>query len=171
MQIILYAFAGIALLNLCYYFGFFKFCLSKSRPGSGSNLPVSVIICAKNEEENLKRFIPSILAQNHQNFELIIINDASSDNTLEVIENFQKQDERVKMVNVQNNEAFWANKKYALTLGIKKARNPYLLFTDADCEAKSPDWISEMASGFREGKSIILAVSYTHLTLPTIYSV
>lgn len=156
MQIILYAFAGISLLNLCYYFGFFKFSLVKSVSHSSPILPVSVIICAKNEEENLRKFIPSILAQNHPNFEVILINDASVDNTLEVIEDFQKLDSRIKIVNVQNNEAFWANKKYALTLGIKKAKNPHLLFTDADCEAKSPDWISEMSSGFNAEKSIIL---------------
>lgn len=156
MQIILYAFAGISFLNLCYHLGFLKFAFNKATTTAAPKLPVSVIICAKNEEENLKNFIPSILTQNHPDFEVIIINDASSDNTLEIIENFQKYDDRVKIVNVQNNEAFWANKKYALTLGIKKAKNPYLLFTDADCEAKSPNWIREMTSGFAEGKSIIL---------------
>src|SRR5690606_23600427 len=121
-----------------------------------ARLPVSVIICAKNEAENLNNFLPKVLSQNHPEFEVVVINDASTDETLEVIEEFQSRDPRIKIVNVQNNEAFWANKKYALTLGIKKAVYPYLLFTDADCEPQSDSWISEMTSLYGEGKSIIL---------------
>ena len=85
-----------------------------------------------------------------------MINDASTDDTLEVIEEFQRLDPRVKIVDVQNNEAFWANKKYALTLGIKKAQNPFLLFTDADCKCESEDWISEMTAPYRAGKELVL---------------
>ncbi|GHA46492.1 glycosyl transferase family 2 [Salinimicrobium marinum] len=157
MLVLFVALLTAGLLNLCYYFGFFKFALNSfQEPGKDSTKPVSVIICAKNEAENLRKFVPSILNQNYHNFELILINDASSDDTLEVIEEFQELDPRVKIVNVQNNEAFWANKKYALTLGIKKAVNPYLLFTDADCEPQSPDWITQTTAHFKEPKTIIL---------------
>lgn len=154
---ILIAFVAVAVLNLCYYFGFLKFTLSKPKASKNIEaLPVSVIICAKNEAENLRESLPAILSQEHSNFEVIVINDASSDDTLEVIEAFQKRDERLKIVNVENNEAFWAKKKYALTLGIKKAKNPYLLFTDADCRPQSNEWISEMAAQFQGSRSIVL---------------
>lgn len=157
MPVIFIALLCVGLLNLCYYFGFFKFASAKFRePVKDNTKPVSVIVCAKNEAENLRKFIPSILNQDYPNFELVLINDASSDETLDVIEEFQELDSRVKKVDVQNNEAFWANKKYALTLGIKKAVNPYLLFTDADCEPQSNQWISEMAARFESPKSIIL---------------
>ena len=56
----------------------------------------------------------------------ILINDASKDNTLEIMERFAAQDGRVHTVNVENNEAFWGNKKYALTLGIKRAINKHM---------------------------------------------
>lgn len=157
MLVLFVALLSVGLLNLCYYFGFFKFAFTNfQEPESDAVKPVSVIICAKNEAENLRKFVPSILNQDHPDFELILINDASSDETLEVIEEFQEKDPRVKIVNVQNNEAFWANKKYALTLGIKKAVNPYLLFTDADCEPQSNRWISQMSAHFRGTKTIIL---------------
>lgn len=157
MLLIFIALATVGLLNLCYYFGFFKFAYTNFRePEMTKDKPVSVIICAKNEAENLRQFIPSLLNQDYPDFELILINDASSDETLEVIEGFMEQDPRVKLVNVQNNEAFWANKKYALTLGIKKAVNPYLLFTDADCAPQSNEWISGMTAHFTEQKSIVL---------------
>jgi glycosyltransferase involved in cell wall biosynthesis len=151
------AFAAVGLVNLCYYLGFTRFAFSSSEKVPSKNtLPVSVIICAKNEAENLRKFLPQVLSQNHPDYEVIVINDASGDETLEVIEDFQQKDPRVNIVDVQNNEAFWANKKYALTLGIKKAKNPYLLFTDADCEPGSDYWLSEMSSKFQDHKSIVL---------------
>lgn len=157
MLSILVAFILTGLVNLCYYLGFFKFALASSEEKlEKKDLSVSVIICAKNEAENLRNFLPKILSQDHPNFEVVVINDASLDETLEVIESFQAQDPRVKLVNVQNNEAFWANKKYALTLGIKKAKKPFLLFTDADCHPMSDQWLQEMSSHFEPQKSIIL---------------
>lgn len=157
MQVLFICFALVCLINLCYYFSFFKFSKKKTSPQVPvASPPVSVIICAKNEAENLRNFLPSVLSQDYPNYEVVVINDASTDETLEVIEEFQAQDSRVKIVNVQNNEAFWANKKYALTLGIKKAVNPYLLFTDADCQPESDQWILQMSSQFQQGKSIVL---------------
>lgn len=85
------------------------------------NIPyrVSVLICAKNEAENLEKNLPYILEQEYQNFQIVLINDASIDNTLKVMESFAHRDSRIKIVDVRNNEAFWGKKKYALTLGIK----------------------------------------------------
>jgi glycosyltransferase involved in cell wall biosynthesis len=146
----------IALINILFYIGYFSFASAASKPIIPGKVPISVIVCAKNEAENLRRFIPVILQQRYFEFEVVLINDASSDDTLEVMENFQLKDPRVKIVNVQNNEAFWGKKKYALTLGIKKAKNPYLLFTDADCTPETNNWIANMASHFQADKSIIL---------------
>ncbi|MDR5591065.1 glycosyltransferase [Christiangramia sp. SM2212] len=146
----------VSLVNLIYFFSFFSFSTSGIKNKLHPEVPVSIIICAKNEEENLRNFLPSILEQDYPDFEIIVINDASADNTLEVIEEFQNIDPRIKVVDVQNNEAFWANKKYALTLGIKKARNQHLLFTDADCAPQSKNWIREMSRNFQPGNTIVL---------------
>ncbi len=145
----------ISLVNILFFIGYFSFASAKES-NTNSTPPVSVIVCAKNEAENLKDFIPFILEQNYPNFEVILVNDASVDDTLEVMEYFEELDPRVRLVNVQNNEAFWGKKKYALTLGIKKAKNSTLLFTDADCRPESNMWISEMASNFDQNKSIVL---------------
>src|SRR5690606_21756268 len=112
------------------------------------NIPVSVIICAKNEAENLKKFLPSVINQDYPNFQIVLINDASYDDTFKVMEEFANKHNNIKLVNVVNNEAFWANKKYALTLGIKAAKHNHLLFTDADCKPLSKHWITEMSSCF-----------------------
>lgn len=153
---LLVLFLIVSLLNILYYVGYFSFASDNPTTPAPGKVPVSVIICAKNEAENLKQLIPAVLDQRYNDFEIILINDASTDDTLEVMENFEKSDPRVKIVNVQNNEAFWGKKKYALTLGIKKAKNPFLLFTDADCLPETELWIQNMASHFEQEKSIIL---------------
>ncbi len=156
-MIILYALASIAVINCCYYLLFSKFAFATTVERVSKKLyPVSVIVCAKNEAGNLLENIPHILAQDYPDFELILINDASNDNTFDIMEKFANEDARVKLVNVKNNEAFWGNKKYALTLGIKKAVNTRLLFTDADCKPASNQWLREMSASLDSNIQIVL---------------
>ena len=157
LDIIFYSFVVVACIQVVYYgvlFGSFSF--NKAEISKQKKIPISVLICAKNEAKNLKQFLPSILNQSYPNFEVVLINDASIDNSLEIMESFAKKHDNIKIVNVKNIEAFWANKKYALTLGIKAATNNHLLFTDADCEPASNHWISEMSSYFTKVNTIVL---------------
>ncbi|PKB17550.1 glycosyltransferase [Flavobacterium sp. 5] len=157
LLIILYFFIAIVVIQLFYYLIVFaKFSFAKTQEISQKNIPVSVIVCAKNEEENVIKYIPLLAEQNYPDFEIVLIDDASSDNTLEVFEEFEKQYPNIRLVKVKNNEAFWGNKKYALTLGIKAAQKEHLLFTDADCYPTSKDWITAMASQFTKEKTIVL---------------
>jgi glycosyltransferase involved in cell wall biosynthesis len=158
LLILLIVFILTATIQIIYYLIIFgKFSFSKSQTGALKQVPVSVIVCAKNEQENLKKNIPLLLQQNYSNYEIVIIDDASSDDTLAIIEEFEKANPtKIKVVKVKNNEAFWGNKKFALTLGIKSANKEYLLLTDADCYPTSDNWISEMSASFTEEKTIVL---------------
>jgi len=152
-----YFFIAIVVIQVFYYLGIFgKFAFAKPQDITSKKLPVSVIVCAKNEEENVKKFIPLLADQNYPDFEIVLIDDASSDETLEVFEQFEQQYPNIRLVKVQNNEAFWGNKKYALTLGIKASKKEYLLFTDADCYPTSKNWITAMTSQFTMNKTIVL---------------
>ena len=154
---LLYFFIAIVFIQIFYYLGIFgKFAFAKPQSITPKKLPVSVIVCAKNEEENVKKYIPLLAEQNYPDFEIVLIDDASSDETLEVFEEFEKQYPNIRLVKVQNNEAFWGNKKYALTLGIKASKKEYLLFTDADCYPTSTEWITAMSSQFTMNKTIVL---------------
>ncbi len=158
MLFIFYAFLLVFCIQLSYYlFIFGRFVFLKSSKATVTTIPISVLICARNEAENLEQFLPSFLNQKYPNYELVLINDGSYDETLEMMESFQKKHpQKINIVNVKQNDAFFGNKKYALTLGIKTATHEHLLFTDADCEPVSENWISEMASRFTEPKSIVL---------------
>lgn len=156
-MVLLYVFGTVVLINCAYYILFSKFSFLKiSEKTASEKYPVSLIVCAKNEAENLQKHIPLWQNQNHSNFEIILINDASIDETLDVMEAFAEKDSRIQIVNVVNNEAFWANKKYALTLGIKRAKNKRLVFTDADCYPASTEWLATMASHFSDKKQLVL---------------
>tara|TARA_R110000868_G_scaffold147359_5_gene368812 strand:+ start:742 stop:1854 length:1113 start_codon:yes stop_codon:yes gene_type:complete len=155
-----YAFIVVVIIQALFYLIIFqKFAFLKPKKKRKKNIPVSIIICAKNEAKNLQNFLPSLISQDYKDFEIVLINDASSDNTLEVMEGFSKKHEHIKIVDVKNNEAFWGNKKYAITLGIKTSKYDHLLFTDADCKPLSNLWIKEMTSHFTDEHSIVLGYS------------
>lgn len=157
LLILLCLFIAVVVIQFFYYIVVFgKFSFGKPQIATPKRIPISVIVCAKNEEENVKNFIPLLAEQNYPDFEIVLIDDASSDDTLEIFEAFEKQYSNVKLVKVENNEAFWGNKKFALTLGIKAAKHEYLLFTDADCYPASKDWITTMSSQFTIHKTIVL---------------
>jgi glycosyltransferase involved in cell wall biosynthesis len=157
LTITFYIFIVIVAIQLFYYVGIFgKFAYAKAQKSTPKKIPISIIVCAKNEAENVAKFVPLLIEQDYPDFELVLIDDASSDNTLDLFEAFEKQYSNVKLVKVENNEAFWGNKKFALTLGIKAAKHEYLLFTDADCRPTSKDWIREMSSQFTLHRTIVL---------------
>ena len=156
-DVLFYTFIAVVAVQIIYYIAVFgKFSFYNEHAQTPKNISISVIICAKNEAKNLRKFLPSIIEQEYPSFEIVLINDSSSDETLEVMEAFKSKHGNIKIVNVKNIEAFWGNKKYALTLGIKAAAYNFLLFTDADCRPVSKHWISEMSSHFTNSKYIVL---------------
>ncbi len=157
LDIVFWIFVAVTFLQFLYYVVVFgKFAYYKAKKQTPKRIPVSVIVCAKNEEENVRRFLPLLAEQDYPDFEIVLIDDASSDETLEVFEEFERQYRNIRLVKVANNEAFWGNKKFALTLGIKAASKDYLLFTDADCYPSTKNWITEMTSHFSAQKTIVL---------------
>lgn len=157
LDIVFYIFLVVVIIQVTYYLIVFrKFAFSKIQKEKPKNIAISVIICAKNEAENLKQFIPLVANQEYSDYEIVLVNDASIDNSLEIMEEFAEKYSNISIVDVKNNEAFWASKKYALTLGIKASSHDYLLFTDADCKPISKYWIKEMSSHFSNDKTIVL---------------
>jgi glycosyltransferase involved in cell wall biosynthesis len=109
---------------------------------SKAQQPVSIIICAKNEAKNLQKNIPYILSQTYGDFEIIVVNDNSTDNSLEILLDFQFKFPNFTIVNLQ--QATLPGKKEALSAGIQKARFDIVLLTDADCRPASKNWLDHM---------------------------
>jgi glycosyltransferase involved in cell wall biosynthesis len=160
LNIIFYVFAAITVIQIAWYLGILgKFAFIKQQTITPKKIPVSVIVCIKNNIEAVQRLIPALAEQQYPDFEIVLVDNASQDETIDILEAFEKQYHNVKLVKVENNEAFWANKKYALTLGIKAASKDYLLFIDVNCMPASNEWIASMASQFTLSKTIILGYS------------
>ncbi|ALL07726.1 transmembrane glycosyltransferase [Pedobacter sp. PACM 27299] len=121
--------------------------------------PLSVVICARNEVDNLTAYLPSVLAQNYPDFEVIVVNDRSWDGTRQLLENFASQHRRLKIVTIGEGEKFIAGKKFAVTMGIKAASNDWLVFTDADCQPASENWLMGMQQSEDPEVDIVLGYS------------
>ncbi|MDR0737492.1 MAG: glycosyltransferase [Prevotellaceae bacterium] len=124
--------------------------------------PVSVIICARNEEVALGQNLPHVLAQEYPEFEVIVVNDCSEDDSEILLASMQEKYPNLIFRTIVKDEVFKHNKKMALGVGIKAARYDLLLFLDADCYPSGPYWLRRMASRFSPKTEVVLG--YTRLT-------
>lgn len=122
--------------------------------------PVSIVICAHNEIDNLKILLPKLLAQAYVNFEVVVVDDRSNDGSYEYLLCEQRLHNNLKMVRIDWTPEHIDAKKYALTLGIKGAKNDFLVMTDADCEPVSNNWLKQMVNQFGEETDFVLGFSY-----------
>ena len=118
--------------------------------------PVSVIICARNEGENLSRFLPLVLEQDYLDYEVIIVNDGSCDDTEDIIKDLQKVYHNLYITNIPQETRIISHKKLAITVGVKAAKNEILLFTDADCRPLTSNWIKTMVRNFDNQTEFVL---------------
>jgi len=155
---ILFVFA--AAMQLFYYLFFYsRMAFYKVKVQSTVTPPVSVIIAARNEYENLSRNLPVILEQEYPDFEVIVVNDGSWDDTSSLLEAFSNQYQNLKIVRKHENDRFDGGKKLAILLGIKAAKNERLLFTDADCRPVSQKWIERMVTNSADDQGVVLGYS------------
>lgn len=121
---------------------------------------VSVVVCARNEQENLQNYLHILLNQHYPCYEVIVVNDSSDDNTQLILEQYAHQYANLYITFVPQGARVISSKKLALTIGIKAAHYDYILLTDADCRPESRYWIQKMMQGFRsESTEVVLGFS------------
>lgn len=147
------------LIQMYYLLGIFFKASNQSKVAATHKQPVSVVICARNEEKNLMENIPVIMEQNHPDFEVIIVNDSSWDDTEAILKALQVRYPSIRIVNLDEEKQNMMGKKFALTLGIKAAKNDIILLTDADCVPTSENWITEMTSGMNDHRQLVIGFS------------
>ncbi|WP_304516490.1 glycosyltransferase [Cecembia rubra] len=152
---------GVQIFYILIIFGRMSFFYKRKIKDPLSNPEgVTVIVAAHNEKENLKKLIPAVCEQDYPNFDVMIINDRSWDGTRGLLEEMMSQYPKLRTVTIEYTPDHVTAKKYALTLGIKVAKNDVLLLTDADCIPKSNKWIELMTAPVRnEGKTFSLGFS------------
>jgi len=140
--LILSLFLGATLIQLLFWgLTFRNLAVFKPlKPQTNHSPFASVIICARNEAENLQNNLPHFLNQTYRSFEVILVNDKSTDHTREVILHFIAKNCNLRLIDVTGDSP--PGKKAALAKGIEAARSNYLVFSDADCQPSSKFWLA-----------------------------
>ena len=166
-ELILLSAAGVLLIvQLIYYLGLYNrihthnLAVGKDEVHFGRELPpLSVVICARNESENLRRNLPAILKQDYPDFEVIVINDGSTDESEDLLSELEEEYPNLYHSFTPDSARYISRKKLALTLGIKASKYDWLVFTEADCTPVSDKWLRRIARNFTPSTDIVLGYS------------
>ncbi len=143
-----------------FYYLFFFSRITKYKPKERTHTqqqPVSVIICARDEDENLARNLPGILVQEYATtHEVIVVNDNSTDDSKYLLAELQKTFKKLHTVDLEQEAKGIYGKKFPLSIGIKEAKNEIVLLTDADCVPASEHWLYKMQDAFSDGVEVVL---------------
>jgi cellulose synthase/poly-beta-1,6-N-acetylglucosamine synthase-like glycosyltransferase len=144
-------------IQLGYYLGVFSKLAFYKKPALNNSFPpASIIICAKNEVDNLTQFLPAIFEQDYPAYEVVVVNDCSYDHTEDFLKEFALRHSNLKIVTIQEDENYSHGKKIALMLGIKGAKYEHLLLTDADCKPADKHWLRGMMQLFAPETDIVV---------------
>jgi len=121
--------------------------------------PFSVIICARNEAGNLRRYLPGILAQQYDaDWELLLVDDASTDDTPIILQELQEKNPLLRVIRMEHK--LLPGKKHALEQGINASKYAHILLTDADCEPAGVFWLSHMAASLNCNSETEIVLGY-----------
>ncbi|MFN4147389.1 MAG: glycosyltransferase [Runella sp.] len=148
---------GIQLYFILTYF--WRIGLHKHQPLTHQLPPVTVVVCAHNELENLHKLLPMLNEQDYPKYEVIVMNDRSWDGTEEFAKTEAKVFDKVRFIHIENEYDHVTPKKYAITTAIRQAKYDVILLTDADCRPLTDQWIKGMAACLTDDKDIVLGFS------------
>src|SRR5690606_15999951 len=121
---------------------------------------VSVVVASHNELKNLKKLLPALASQQYPKFEILVINDRSTDGTPSFLREMLDTYPQLRTVTIKYIPPHVTGKKYALTLGIKVAKYDIILLTDADCLPATPQWVALMTQPLRKHPHTQLVLGY-----------
>ena len=161
--IILLIFGITFVIQLIYHWGAFSkvaFHKSKHALKPDSELePVSIVLCARDAYDYLVELVPKLLSQDYPNFEVVIVNDCSDDETEEYLKDLERKDSRIKPVQLKQHLNFFNGKKFPLSMGIKSAQNDLIVLTDCDCVPVNNQWLRSVASCYNRNTEVVIGYS------------
>lgn len=164
-EIIFGVFGLITFIQILYYTVFFSrlaFYKPKAKQHNEQR-PVSVIICARDEADNIVKNLPGVLVQGYQSsHEVIVVNDNSSDDTKYLLDELRKTFKNLTPLQLTQEAKLMAGKKFPLSMGIRSAKYETLLLTDADCVPASESWMQLMQDGYYPETEIVLGYGGYH---------
>ena len=161
--IVLVCFGITLLIQLFYHWGVFSkvaFYKKKPNPKEDAALePVSVVICARDAYEYLTELVPALLSQDYPDFEIVIVNDCSDDETEEYLKDLERKEPRIKPVQLKQHLNFFNGKKFPLSMGIKSAKNDLLILTECNCMPTNNQWLRSVVNCYASKTEIVIGYS------------
>ena len=161
--IILLVFGITLIIQLLYHWGFFSkvaFYKNKRPLKYDSDLePVSIVLCARDAYEYLVELVPVLLGQDYPNFEVVIVNDCSDDETEEYLKDLERQDPRIKPVQLKQHLNFFNGKKFPLSMGIKSAQNDLIVLTDCNSIPTNNQWLRSVVNCYGKNTEVVIGYS------------
>lgn len=167
----LLALAGfLFIIQACYYLCFYNRICARNRALKQGDAhfaqelpPVSVIIYAREEVENLRRSLPAILEQDYPQFEVIVVNDGNADGSEDYLSLLEERYSHLYHSFVPDSSRYISRRKLAITLGIKASKYDWLVMTHAGCLPQSDQWLRLLARNFTPRTQVVLGYSgYEH---------
>jgi glycosyltransferase involved in cell wall biosynthesis len=119
--------------------------------------PLSVIVSARNEAENLPRLLACLSNQDYPEYEIIIVNDRSEDESGDLLAQAVLNDSRIRIITIRETPTGWSPKKWAIHQAVRASKYEYLVLTDADCTMGN-QWLWYISRPFLAGKNLILGI-------------
>lgn len=121
--------------------------------------PVSVVICARDAYEYLIELVPALLQQDYPDFEIVIVNDCSDDDTEEYLKDLARKEPKIKPVQLKQHLNFFNGKKFPLSMGIKSAKNDLLVLTECNCMPTNDLWLRSVVEHYNDRTEIVIGYS------------
>ena len=157
---ILALFALSLVIQLCIHwirFSRLAFCKKHPMTKPDSELePVSVVVCARDAQHHLVELLPALLSQDYPQFEIVVVNDCSDDDTEEYLKDLERHEKRVKPVQLRQHLNFFNGKKFPLSMGIKSASYDLIVLTDPDCRPTSNKWLRSMVGCYDNNTEMVI---------------
>ncbi|WP_071145285.1 glycosyltransferase [Bacteroides ihuae] len=157
---------ALLIIQAIYYFGLYNRIHINNRAFKRGDVhftqelpPLSVIISARNDSENLRKFLPAILEQDYPDFEVIVINDGSTDESETLLNSLEDKYHHLYHSFTPEDSKYISRKKLALTLAIKASKHNWLVLTEANCQPASNQWLRLMARNFTSRTEVVLGYS------------
>lgn len=153
-----------AMIYLCLYYGLYYFRVARWHSKDANSdvrdedlPPVSVVLTAHNDAAWLKENLVYLLEQEYPDFEVVVVNYLSNDDSDSVLKLLKDYYPHLKVVPFIEDVNLFQGKKYPLSIGIKSAKNDILMLADPECTPKNLRWLRGMVAGYnRPGTDIVL---------------
>ena len=156
----------LALIQLLYLYIIYnaphRHCVAERKGAfvpSGHQPGMSVVIAASDQETLLAKHLPLILQQDYPDFEVIVVDDNSKDDTKELLERLTRQYPHLYMTHTSDSIRYISHKKLALTLGIKAAKKEWVVFIEPDCYPVTGQWLARLARHCTDSVDVVLGYS------------